>query len=481
MKKRRGPVWKGILAALSLSLLMTMSSASVFADENNTSSVTEQGATSVAESAAQSETSNADASASKEGTLSTESTANEAAVSENSTENNANVEETPSANAASGETESETPIVSESVGTTNMFRFYNPNSGEHFYTSSTNEGLYLRNHGWKYEGVGWVAPVSSGSPVYRLYNKNAGDHHYTTATKERDYLVSVGWTYEGIGWYSDDNQTVPIYRQYNPNAKAGAHNYTSAQNEANYLIKNGWRNENIGWYAAAPGRTGNGVEDIGAVTTYDGIDFSPIYDYNYYLSDNEDLSSMSGDDEKLLQHFATSGIMENRQAKAGVSPSSSEYQKIKKQVEAKTGSEDMKIANTYDSNTNYLILVNRNAHRVYIYQGNGKKGNWKKIKEWPCGDGKPSTPTPEGVFMIYGHAYMFGDGSHEFYASFFYKSYYFHSVIYSPAATTPDPKYMTDGTLGAGVSHGCVRLTADNAKWIYDNIPMNTTVVVTHW
>jgi hypothetical protein len=42
------------------------------------------------------------------------------------------------------------------------------------------------------------------------------------------------------------------------------------------------------------------------------------------------------------------------------------------------------------------------------------------------------------------------------------------------------PFYTTkmDGRLGMGLSHGCVRLDINNAKWIYDNIPRNTTVVV---
>ena len=35
-----------------------------------------------------------------------------------------------------------------------------------------------------------------------------------------------------------------------------------------------------------------------------------------------------------------------------------------------------------------------------------------------------------------------------------------------------------DGRLGMGLSHGCVRLQIDNAKWIYDNIPRGSKVVV---
>ena len=134
------------------------------------------------------------------------------------------------------------------VQTADMYRLYNPNSGEHFYTANVAEKDNLVGLGWRYEGVGWKAPVSSNTPVYRLYNKNAGDHHYTMSAEEKDRLVSLGWKYEGIGWYSDDEQSVPLYRQYNPNAKAGSHNYTTSKAENDNLVKLGWRGEGVGWY-----------------------------------------------------------------------------------------------------------------------------------------------------------------------------------------------------------------------------------------
>ncbi len=132
---------------------------------------------------------------------------------------------------------------------TTMYRLYNSNSGEHFYTGNMTEVNYLQSIGWKYEGIGWTAPSSSQIPVYRLYNPNAGDHHYTTSAKEKDYLSTVGWKYEGIGWYSDDEETTALYRLYNPNAKkAGAHHYTTDTRERDQLAKQGWKREGIGWY-----------------------------------------------------------------------------------------------------------------------------------------------------------------------------------------------------------------------------------------
>lgn len=137
----------------------------------------------------------------------------------------------------------------ENADTVAIYRVYNPNSGEHFYTANAAERDHLAKIGWNYEGVGWKAP-KTGEPIYRLYNKNAGDHHYTTNAAERDHLVSLGWKDEGVTAYSDAEKSVPVYRQYNPNAKAGAHNFTTNVAENNMLVGVGWKAEGIGWYAA---------------------------------------------------------------------------------------------------------------------------------------------------------------------------------------------------------------------------------------
>ena len=132
-----------------------------------------------------------------------------------------------------------------------IFRLYNPNSGEHFYTDNAGERDHLVSVGWTAEGTGWVAPTTDGKPVYRLYNAYAGDHHYTTDANERTELVKLGWTDEGTGWLSGGD--VPVYRQYNPNAVAGAHNFTTSKNENDTLASLGWKAEGVGWNALSAG------------------------------------------------------------------------------------------------------------------------------------------------------------------------------------------------------------------------------------
>ena len=68
-------------------------------------------------------------------------------------------------------------VKAESEGRVTMYRLYNPNSGEHFYTSNSIERDNLASAGWTSEGTAWMAPVSSNTPVYRVYNPNSGEHH----------------------------------------------------------------------------------------------------------------------------------------------------------------------------------------------------------------------------------------------------------------------------------------------------------------
>lgn len=138
------------------------------------------------------------------------------------------------------------------LGSGDMYRIYNPNSGEHFYTSDKVEKDHLVSLGWKYEGIGWKAPTISNYPVYRLYNANGGEHHYTMNVAEKNNLVKLGWKYEGIGWFSadpNDSNSVPLLREYNPNAFSNNHNYTTNSKEHSWLVSPGWKDEGKAWYA----------------------------------------------------------------------------------------------------------------------------------------------------------------------------------------------------------------------------------------
>lgn len=68
----------------------------------------------------------------------------------------------------------------------------------------------------------------------------------------------------------------------------------------------------------AEGRKATGVNTLQKpITTYNGIDYSAVYDYNYYLKKYSDLAKIyTNDDIGLLAHFVNCGMGEGRQAKA---------------------------------------------------------------------------------------------------------------------------------------------------------------------
>ena len=66
------------------------------------------------------------------------------------------------------------------------------------------------------------------------------------------------------------------------------------------------------------GRAGTGCTTMtGATTVYNGVDYSAVYDYNYYISKYADLKkAFYYDDYTALQHFVSCGMSEGRQAKS---------------------------------------------------------------------------------------------------------------------------------------------------------------------
>ena len=131
----------------------------------------------------------------------------------------------------------------------NMYRMYNPNTGEHFYTGSEVERDNLIAVGWQYEGVGFTFPLTTGKPVYRLFQPSTGEHLYTMDENEKAALMAAGWNYEGIAFNSGFENEVPQYRLHNPNATVGAYHFTASIEERDTLLALGWEDQDIGWYS----------------------------------------------------------------------------------------------------------------------------------------------------------------------------------------------------------------------------------------
>lgn len=129
----------------------------------------------------------------------------------------------------------------------------------------------------------------------------------------------------------------------------------------------------------------------------------------------------------------------------------------------------------------YYLVVDVSDQRVYAYQWSGSDYD-TKVRTMVCSTGKTSTPTPLGTYSCDGRAcdrwYYFKDFN--CYAQYAYRIFggiLFHSVTYSKMNEKTVSRSAINN-LGKRASHGCVRLSVEDAKWIFDNCPNGTTVTI---
>lgn len=126
----------------------------------------------------------------------------------------------------------------------------------------------------------------------------------------------------------------------------------------------------------------------------------------------------------------------------------------------------------------YLLKINRQQNVVTAYEKDENGEYTVPVRAILCSAGV-NNATPRGTFHLsskYTWRQLHG-GVYGQYASRITGSVLFHSVPYARKnkSTLYWEKY---NKLGQHASMGCVRLTVEDAKWIYDNCPSGTTVEV---
>ncbi len=132
------------------------------------------------------------------------------------------------------------------VSTVEVYRFYNPISGGHFFTSDVFEKSVVEfNGGFKAEGIGFsaVAGVDESSngavPVYRFLNMDLGSHFFTAFEEEKLVVENFeNFVFEGVGFKAfdvDTSATTPIFRFFN--TKIGGHFFTASEIEKNAVME----------------------------------------------------------------------------------------------------------------------------------------------------------------------------------------------------------------------------------------------------
>lgn len=124
----------------------------------------------------------------------------------------------------------------------------------------------------------------------------------------------------------------------------------------------------------------------------------------------------------------------------------------------------------YSSKTKYLIWISHYTQQVSIFQGS--KGKWKMIRTFICATGTAKNHSPRGVFKItYKEKGWFYTSTKELYVTHYKGRNSFHTRPLWNNGSVQNP------TIGKPASHGCVRCYNQDAKYIYDKMPIGTTVV----
>jgi len=128
----------------------------------------------------------------------------------------------------------------------------------------------------------------------------------------------------------------------------------------------------------------------------------------------------------------------------------------------------------------YLLRVDTAKQTVRAYAW--ADGEYARLaREMTCSTGLDGTPTPEGAYRATGPVarwcYFPSYGCWAQYAFRIKGGVLFHSVLYRQAKEST----LIKGSvlkLGQKSSHGCVRLSVEDAKWIFEHCTAGTTVIV---
>ncbi|MBE5796181.1 MAG: hypothetical protein E7327_02255 [Clostridiales bacterium] len=131
----------------------------------------------------------------------------------------------------------------------------------------------------------------------------------------------------------------------------------------------------------------------------------------------------------------------------------------------------------------YAITVDVTNQVTTVY-GLDDKGEYTVIvRQMLCSTGTKATPSDVGDWVLSGRTarwcYFPQWGGHAQFWTKINGSIAFHSVIYADSKDTMSLKVSSYNNLGKRASHGCIRLTVADAKWIYDNCGEGVVVTIT--
>lgn len=129
--------------------------------------------------------------------------------------------------------------------------------------------------------------------------------------------------------------------------------------------------------------------------------------------------------------------------------------------------------------SSYFVKVNTQTNTVTVFAKDGSNGYIIPVKKMICSTGMSSTPTIKGTYTIrrYGRWATLMGPVYGQYCSQIYGGYLFHSAWYYTNGNNKTLSVSEYRKLGTNASHGCVRMTVRDAKWIYDNCNGSTVYI----
>lgn len=130
----------------------------------------------------------------------------------------------------------------------------------------------------------------------------------------------------------------------------------------------------------------------------------------------------------------------------------------------------------------FAITVDVTNQVTTVYGRDGNGDYTVVIRQMLCSTGTKKNPSDVGDWVLSGRTarwcYFPTWGSYAQYWTKINASIAFHSVIYN-TVDTMDLSVKSYKNLGKRASHGCIRLTVADAKWIYNNCGEGTVVTIT--
>ena len=196
---------------------------------------------------------------------------------------------------------------------------------------------------------------------------------------------------------------------------------------------------------------------------------------NYYTKALDSLQSVSpilGNDQDIISKIEE--IKNKRDTFIAMQKSSSDTSEASSLSNINNISSSNINQLSISSNTKYLIHVDLANQKTNIYSG--KINNWLLVKSFVCSTGVDDEETPTGIYTVKDKGEWFFSEKYNQGGKYwvqFSDNYLFHSLPYDKTKTN-----IVDPTLGKPSSHGCVRLSEEDSKWLYDNVTRDSKVII---